>query len=93
MGRFEKGNSFGKGRPAGKLNASTEAAKLTLARLASKGLDNISQDIDKIREENPIKAAEIYLKLLEYVVPKLRSILHGWSIWLSLNFALRVKSI
>jgi hypothetical protein len=74
MGRFEKGNTFGKGRPAGKLNASTEQAKLTLARLASKGLDNISEDIDKIRKENPVKAAEIYLKLLEYVVPKLKSV-------------------
>jgi hypothetical protein len=71
---FQKGHKFGKGRPAGKLNASTEAAKLTLARLASKGLDNISEDIDKIRKNNPVKAAEIYLKLLEYVIPKLKSI-------------------
>jgi DNA-binding protein H-NS len=45
-----------------------------LARLANKGLDNITEDIDKIRKENPIKAAEIYLKLLEYVVPKLKSV-------------------
>lgn len=74
MGRFEKGNKFGKGRPAGKLNASTEMAKLTLARLAAKGLDDISEDIDKIRETNPVKAAEIYIKLLEYVMPKLKSV-------------------
>lgn len=71
---FEKGNKLGKGRPAGKLNRSTEQAKLTLARLANKGLDNITEDIDKIREENPIKAAEIYIKLLEYVIPKLKSV-------------------
>tara|TARA_R110000772_G_scaffold29210_5_gene73144 strand:- start:358 stop:672 length:315 start_codon:yes stop_codon:yes gene_type:complete len=74
MGRFEQGNKFGKGRPAGKLNASTETAKLTLARLASKGLNDISEDIDKIREKNPIKAAEIYIKLLEYVVPRLKAV-------------------
>ena len=74
MGRFEQGNTFGKGRPAGKLNASTEMAKLTLARLAAKGLNDISEDIDKIREKNPIRAAEIYIKLLEYVVPKLKSV-------------------
>ena len=37
-------------------------------------MDNITEDIDKIRKENPIKAAEIYLKLLEYVVPKLKSV-------------------
>jgi hypothetical protein len=71
---FEKGNKLGKGRPAGKLNRSTEQAKLTLARLANKGLDNITEDIDKIREQNPVKAAEIYIKLLEYVIPKLKSV-------------------
>jgi len=74
MGRFEQGNKFGKGRPAGKLNASTEMAKLTLARLAAKGLDDIAEDIDKIREKNPVKAAEIYIKLLEYVIPRLKAV-------------------
>lgn len=71
---FQKGNKLGTGRPQGKMNRSTEQAKLTLARLANKGLDNITEDIDKIREQNPIKAAEIYIKLLEYVVPKLKSV-------------------
>jgi hypothetical protein len=71
---FEKGNKLGKGRPAGKLNRSTEQAKLTLARLANKGLDTISEDIDNIRKTNPVKAAEIYIKLLEYVVPRLKAI-------------------
>lgn len=71
---FEKGNTLGKGRPTGKMNRSTEQAKLTLARLANKGLDNITEDIDKIRKDNPVKAAEIYIKLLEYVLPKLKSV-------------------
>ena len=74
MAKFEKGAKPGPGRPKGKLNRSTEQAKLTLARLANRGLDNISEDIDKIRETNPVKAAEIYIKLLEYVVPRLKSI-------------------
>ena len=74
MSKFEKGNKGGPGRPKGKLNRSTEQAKLTLARLANKGLDNISEDIDKIREQNPVKAAEIYIKLLEYVMPKLKAV-------------------
>lgn len=71
---FEKGHNLSNGRPKGAINRSTEQAKLTLARLANKGLDNITEDIDKIRKENPIKAAEIYLKILEYVVPKLKSV-------------------
>ena len=71
---FEKGHKLAKGRPKGSLNRSTEQAKITLARLANKGLDNITEDMDKIRKENPIKAAELYLRLLEYVVPKLKSV-------------------
>lgn len=74
MSQFTKGNKFGKGRPPGKLNRSTESVKLTLARLADRGLTNITEDLDEIRKKNPVKAAEIYLKLLEYVVPKLKSV-------------------
>jgi hypothetical protein len=66
---FEKGNKLG-GRKAGAVNRSTEQAKLTIARLANKGLDNITEDLEKIRKENPIEAAKLYLKLLEYIVPK-----------------------
>lgn len=71
---FEKGNKLGKGRPSGQLNRSTEQAKLTIARLANRGLDNISEDLDKIRKEDPLEAAKLYLKLLEYIVPKKSSI-------------------
>jgi len=67
---FEKGNQLGKGRPAGALNRSTEQAKLTIARIANRGLDNISEDLEKIRKSDPIEAAKLYLKLLEYIVPK-----------------------
>ena len=71
---FEKGNKLGKGRPKGKLNRSTEMAKLTLARLADKGLNNINEDLEKIRKKDPIEAAKLYLRLLEFVVPKLKAV-------------------
>lgn len=67
---FQQGNKLGKGRPVGQLNRSTEQAKLTIARLANRGLDNISEDLEKIRKEDPLEAAKLYLKLLEYIVPK-----------------------
>jgi hypothetical protein len=69
MGKFEVGNKLG-GRKPGSLNRSTEQAKLTIARLANRGLDNIMEDFDKIRKDNPAEAAKLYLKLLEYIVPK-----------------------
>lgn len=67
---FEKGNKLATGRPKGAVNRSTEQAKLTIARIANRGLDNISEDLEKIRKDNPIEAAKLYLKLLEYIVPK-----------------------
>jgi hypothetical protein len=69
MGKFEVGNKLG-GRKPGALNRSTEQAKLTIARLANKGLDNITEDLEKIRQQDPLEAAKLYLKLLEYIVPK-----------------------
>jgi predicted nucleotide-binding protein (sugar kinase/HSP70/actin superfamily) len=73
MGKFEVGNKMG-GRKVGSLNRSTEQAKLAIARLANQGLNNITEDFEKIRKENPIEAAKLYLKLLEYIVPKKSSI-------------------
>jgi hypothetical protein len=69
MAKFEVGNKLG-GRKVGSLNRSTEQAKLAIARLANQGLNNITEDFEKIRKENPIEAAKLYLKLLEYIVPK-----------------------
>lgn len=71
---FEKGNKLGKGRPSGGLNRSTEQAKLAIARIANGGLDILREDLEKIRKDNPIEAAKIYLRLLEYIVPKKASV-------------------
>lgn len=71
---FEKNNKLGKGRPRGALNRSTEQAKLTIARVANQGLNNISEDLEKIRKENPTEAAKLYLRLLEYIIPKQKSV-------------------
>jgi hypothetical protein len=70
---FEKGNKLG-GRRPGAVNRSTEQAKLTIARIANSALDNLKEDLEKIRKENPVEAAKLYLKLLEYIVPKKSSI-------------------
>tara|TARA_R110002167_G_scaffold117492_4_gene293506 strand:- start:4592 stop:4888 length:297 start_codon:yes stop_codon:yes gene_type:complete len=67
---FEKGNKLSKGRPRGQLNRSTEMAKLTLARITDEGLNHLKEDLNKIREKDPIQAARLYLQLLEYILPK-----------------------
>jgi hypothetical protein len=67
---FQKGNKLAKGRPMGRINRSTEMAKLTLARIADEGLNNLKEDLGKIRVKDPIQAAKLYLQLLEYILPK-----------------------
>ena len=74
---FKKGDTWNGnklGRPKGALNRSTEQAKLTIARVANQGLNHISEDLEKIRESDPIEAAKLYMRLLEYVVPKQKAI-------------------
>jgi hypothetical protein len=71
---FVKGNQLGKGRPPGQLNRSTEQAKLAIARIANGGLDVLKEDLERIRKTDPIEAAKLYLRLLEYIVPKKSSI-------------------
>ena len=59
------------GRPIGAVNRSTEQMKLTLARAVNNTLNTLSDDLEKIRKQDPEKAVELSLKLMEFVVPKL----------------------
>jgi hypothetical protein len=68
---FQPGHKLAKGRPVGALNRSTEQMKLTLARAVNNTLNTLSEDLERIREENPDRAVELSLKLMEFVVPKL----------------------
>jgi hypothetical protein len=70
---FEKGDKRINrlGRPAGALNRSNEMMKLSLARAANRTLDNLSDDLEKIRKKDPERAIELALKMMEYVIPKL----------------------
>ena len=68
---FQPGNKFGKGRPPGKLNRSTEQLKLTLARAVNNTLDTLSDDLERIKKKDPEKAIDLALKIMEYTLPKL----------------------
>ncbi len=67
-----KGNKFG--RPKGSQNRSTEMMKVNIQRMINDGLDYMKEDYHKIREENPEKALALLIKLMEYSVPKLKSV-------------------
>lgn len=71
---FEKGNKLGKGRPKGSPNRSTEMMKVNVARAVNMGLDFIKEDYQRLREEDPAKALNLLVKLMEYSIPKLKSV-------------------
>jgi hypothetical protein len=74
MGKFEKGHTLAKGRPKGSLNRTTEMMRLNIARAVNNTLDTIQTDLAEIKKNNPEKAMELAMKLMEYSLPKLRSI-------------------
>lgn len=71
---FEKGNKLGKGRPKGTPNRSTEQMKVTLNRAINMGLDYLKEDYEKLRKEDPAKALAILTKLMDFSLPKLKSV-------------------
>lgn len=71
---FKPGNKLSTGRPKGSISRTTEQAKLAISRIANYGLDNFKEDLDRIREENPIEAAKLSIRLLEFIVPKKTSV-------------------
>lgn len=74
MGKFEKGHKLAKGRPKGSLNRTTEQAKLTIQRAVNGVLDTMGKDLEEIKKRNPERAMELAIKLLEFSIPKLKSI-------------------
>ena len=68
---FEKGHKLATGRPKGAINRSTEMMKLTIARAVDNTLNTLSADLEKIRKDDPERAIELALKLMEFTLPKL----------------------
>lgn len=71
---FKPGNQLSKGRPKGAINRSTEQAKLAISRIANEGIDILREDLQRIRKSDPLEAAKIYIRLLEFIVPKKSSV-------------------
>ena len=71
-GKEWKGNKSG--RPKGASNRSSEMQKINIQRMINEGLDYMKQDYHKIREEDPAKALNLLIKLLEFSVPRLKSV-------------------
>jgi hypothetical protein len=62
------------GRPKGSLNRTTEQMRLTINRAVNNTLNTIQSDLEELKKTDPVKALELSMKLMEYAMPKMRSI-------------------
>lgn len=75
MGKFEKGNkaAVGNGRPKGSKDKVTQEARSMFNELFNANIGKIQEWLDKVAEEDPAKALDLFFKLAEYVVPKAKT--------------------
>lgn len=68
----------GKGRKPGVPNKATQDVRAAIALFAEANVGQLQEWLDRIAADDPEKAADIYLKAIEYHIPKLaRSELTG----------------
>ena len=70
---FVPGNPGG-GRPKGAPNKDNKIIKEAITAIIEGGLEDFQAVLAEMRETNPVKFAENYMKLMEYTIPKLRSV-------------------
>ena len=68
---FEKGNNFGKGRPKGASNKSTEIIKRSVSNLLENNIDTVQSDLDKMQ---PRDRVNVLLQFMKFVVPTQKAI-------------------
>ena len=61
----------GRGRPKGAPNKTTQIVRDAIAMLAENNVPKLEQWLTQIAADNPTKAFELTLQLLEYNIPKL----------------------
>ena len=71
---FTPGQEFSGGRPKGAENKETKKLREAIAAITNGSVEDLNSEFAEIRENNPAKFIEMYLRLLEYTMPKLRSI-------------------
>jgi len=70
---FQPGNPGG-GRPKGAVNKENQVIKEAITAIVEGAIPDLVSVLGEMRETNPVKYTENIMKLMEYTVPKLRSV-------------------
>ena len=71
---FTPGNNLSQGRPKGAVNKENQIIKEAITAIVEGAIPDLVTVLAEMRETNPVKYTENLLKLMEYTVPKLRSV-------------------
>jgi hypothetical protein len=62
------------GRPPGAANKGIEALRKRISTLTERNYPRLSEALMRVEADDPGKFVELYLKLLQYTLPKLESV-------------------
>ena len=71
---FTPGNNLSQGRPKGSPNKDNLDLKNAIQAIVNGSIPDVVAVLAEMRETNPVKYTENILKLMEYVIPKMRSV-------------------
>lgn len=66
-----KGNTLGAGRKPGIPNKTTTELREAISKLVSKNIDKADKWLEQVAIDNPAKALELLIKLMDMRLPKL----------------------
>lgn len=62
------------GRPKGTQNKEAKAIREKFAQLLENKMPDVEEWLEEIKENDPVKAFELMLKMSEYILPKLKAV-------------------
>ncbi len=73
-GKFKKGNKFGKGRPKGSKNKTTEKIREAFLNFVEGNIDRMQEDFDQLEPKERFK---ILLDMAKFILPTLKAVEFG----------------
>jgi hypothetical protein len=71
---FEKGHNLGQGRPKGAENKEKKTLRESINAILEGGVEDFNSTMAELRETNPKAYLDTYIKLIDFGLPRLKSV-------------------